>query len=42
MEMDKNSKILIITVFVLIGLSVVFTFYRTMVAKDYPVIKASK
>ena len=40
--MDTKSKILILTVFALIGLSIVFTFYRTMVAKDYPVIEAEQ
>ncbi len=40
--MEKKSKILIITVFILIGLSIAFTFYRTMIAKDYPVIDSSK
>lgn len=37
--MDKKSKMLIVAVFVLVGLSVIFTFYRTMVVKDYPVIE---
>lgn len=40
--MDKKSKALIIIIFVLIGLSVVFTFYRTMVAKDYPITEESE
>lgn len=38
--MDEKSKKLIIVVFILVGLSIVFTFYRTMVAKDYPIIEA--
>ncbi len=37
--MDKKSKILIIVMFILIGLSIVFTFYRTMITRDYPVIE---
>ena len=40
--MDKKSKILIIAVLSFICLSAAFTFYRTMVAKDYPVIKATQ
>ncbi|MDO8594966.1 MAG: hypothetical protein Q7R93_05680 [bacterium] len=37
--MDKKSAVLIATVFALIAISVACTFYRTMVAKDYPVIE---
>ncbi|MEK7150506.1 MAG: hypothetical protein AAB736_02770 [Patescibacteria group bacterium] len=36
--MDKKSKILITTMFIFIALSVVATFYRTIVTKNYPII----
>ena len=38
MIMDKKSKVLIVAIFILIILSIAFSFYRTMVAKDYPVL----
>lgn len=40
--MDTKSKVLIALVFILMGISIAFTFFRTMVAKDYPVIEAAK
>lgn len=36
--MDKKSKILMMAMIVLIILSVVATFYRTIITKNYPVI----
>lgn len=40
--MDKKSKTVIAVIFILVFLSVLLTFYRTMVAKDYPIIEASQ
>ncbi len=36
--MDKKSKILLYVFLVLIIISVILTYYRTMVALDYPVM----
>lgn len=36
--MDKKSKILMITMIILIILSVIATFYRTIITKNYPII----
>ena len=38
-KMNRKSKVLIVVMFILIGLSIAFTFYRTIVIKDYPVIE---
>lgn len=39
--MDKKSKILIKVILILIALSICFTFYRTVISKDYPIIESS-
>jgi len=40
-RMDQKSKRLIVLLFILIGISVAFTFYRTMITKNYPIIEES-
>lgn len=40
--MNKKSKVLIVIVFILTALSIAFTFYRTMIIKDYPVTEATE
>ncbi len=37
--MEKKSKILIAGMITLIGLSIIATFYRTLIVKDYPIIE---
>ncbi len=40
--MDKKSKILLATFFILFIISLFFTYYRTMVVRDYEVINSNE
>lgn len=39
--MDKKSKILIITLFILVAASAIISYYNYIVVKNYEVINAS-
>jgi len=41
-KMDKKSKILLGMFFIFILASILMTFYRTMIVRDYPIFETEK